>query len=143
MSLPLFVEYFRAQSLNSFKKVGVRVTSHSYWEHGGWVQLAWGRVQVKKARERNKICMGRRKKLHIQILDFSGQQRTYECWILKTIIVAMFGSCLDLKYHRERGCVPRSDVLFKIRQGKHTFSCWMNLCCSCRIIDNPTKRFLV
>jgi hypothetical protein len=27
-------ECMRAQSLNSCKRVGVRVTSHSYWKHG-------------------------------------------------------------------------------------------------------------
>jgi hypothetical protein len=34
----------RAQSLNSCKRVGVRVTSHSYWKHGAKVQSTLGVV---------------------------------------------------------------------------------------------------
>jgi hypothetical protein len=37
-------ECMRAQSLNSCKRVGVRVTSHSYWKHGDEVQSTLGRV---------------------------------------------------------------------------------------------------
>jgi hypothetical protein len=37
-------ECMRAQSLNSCKRVGVRVTSHSYWKHGVEAQSTLGRV---------------------------------------------------------------------------------------------------
>jgi hypothetical protein len=33
-----------------------------------------------------------------------------------------------------------SNVLFKIHPRKHTFCCWVNLCCSCRIPEVPTSR---
>jgi len=59
MNLSLVVECSRAQSLNSCKRVGVRVTPHSYWDNGSYVQLAWGRVKFKQTREREEICMGR------------------------------------------------------------------------------------
>jgi hypothetical protein len=35
--------------------------------------------------------------------------------------VGAFGSCLALKFRRERGCEPVSNVLFEIRLGKHAF----------------------
>jgi hypothetical protein len=57
--------------------------------------------------------------------------------------VGKFGSCLELKIHGERGCVPGSNVLFEIFQGTHVFCCWVNLCCNCRILEVPTSRFLV
>jgi hypothetical protein len=44
-NLLFLFECMRAQSLNSCKRVGVRVTSHSYWKHGVEVQSTLGRVR--------------------------------------------------------------------------------------------------
>ena len=34
------------------------VTSHSYWENGGWVQSTWGRCKSKNESHKKEICMG-------------------------------------------------------------------------------------
>jgi hypothetical protein len=62
---------------------------------------------------------------------------------LKLVIAGMFGSCLEMEFHGERGCKSVSEVLFQIHPTKNVFCCWVNLCCNCKIIEVPTSKIHV
>jgi hypothetical protein len=65
----------RAQSLNSCKKVGIEVTSHSYWTHGAEVESTLGRVSSQLAWENVENLFGRIMRFSHSVFGMNNMQR--------------------------------------------------------------------
>jgi len=62
------VECMRTQSLNVCKRVGLKVTFHSYWEHGVEVKSTLGRVRIQLVWGKRKFVWPKREYLAFTFL---------------------------------------------------------------------------
>jgi hypothetical protein len=62
---------------------------------------------------------------------------------LKEVVVDMFGYCFGSYNFVEKEVVCMGNELLEIHPRSMCFGCWVNLCCSCRILEVPTSKILV
>jgi hypothetical protein len=99
----------RAQSLNTCKRVGVRVTSHSYWKHGDEYNQFGKECESNLLGKREEICMGSYRVLqacfwHEQQVESRGKEH----WSWSKKAGRIYGACWSVLDHfgrtEEPGC---------------------------------------